>query len=166
MTGVQTCALPISIRLANLEGPTLRQAVAYVPQGRSLLHTTIRDNLCLGRSLDEKELDSLCVRVNMDTVIQSLPKKYDTIVGVDHDFSEGQAQRLAIARAMAANARLVVMDEPFSALDPDNIARLARILQADTDRGYLIISHETQSLSIATHVYTLKGGTLYESASV
>ncbi len=73
---------------------------------------------------------------------------------------------MASARAMAANARLVVMDEPFSALDPDNIARLAHILQADTDRGYLIISHETQSLSIATHVYTLKGGSLYESASV
>ena len=124
-----------TIRLANLEGPTLRQAVAYVPQGRSLLHTTIRDNLCLGRSLDEKELDSLCARVNMDTVIQSLPKKYDTIVGVDHDLSEGQAPRLAIARAMAANARLVVMDEPFSALDPDNIARLAHILQADTYPG-------------------------------
>lgn len=141
----------------------VRGKIAYVPQGNSLLHLSITENLRMGKDLSRAEIEQACRKANIHDWILSLPKGYDTIIEVDHHPSQGQAQRIAIARALALGYKMIIMDEPFSALDRENIEDLANMIHNQKGLGAIIVSHESTSRSVASHVFELKEGGLYES---
>jgi len=105
-------------------------AIAYVPQGNSLLSGTIRDNLQLGKldATDDEMRDALTRASAL--FVYDLPKGLDTPCGEKGSgLSEGQAQRIAIARALLQPGSILIMDEASSALDPNTERQILEELQ-------------------------------------
>jgi ABC-type bacteriocin/lantibiotic exporter with double-glycine peptidase domain len=114
----------------------------YVPQGNTLMSGTIRDNLRLG-SLDatENEMRDALTKSCAEFVFE-LPNGLDTRCGeVGSGLSEGQAQRIAIARALLRNRQIMLFDEATAALDPDTERQLLQNIIADNSKTIIFITH-------------------------
>jgi ABC-type multidrug transport system fused ATPase/permease subunit len=126
--------------------PSTRSFFAYVPQGRSLLPGTIRDNLLLARpdATDEALRDALHTAV-ADFVFD-LPRALATRIGERGDgLSEGQMQRIAIARALLRRAPILILDEPTSSLDSATERLfIERLKTALANRTVVLITHHTR----------------------
>ncbi len=124
-----------TVRLVDKAGNTLpleadAYAISYVPQGNSLLSGTIRDNLQLGKldASDDEMRDALSRASAL--FVYDLPNGLDTLCGEKGSgLSEGQAQRIAIARALLQPGSILIMDEASSALDPNTERQILEELQ-------------------------------------
>ena len=138
----------ISIELENGElipvDRHTRKLFAYVPQGNWLLSGTIRENLALVNPQASEAEILAAVQVSCAAeFIAGLPRGLDTVIGEKGlGLSEGQAQRLAIARALLCGAPILLLDEATSALDETTEERLLQNLRALKDKTCLIISHK------------------------
>ena len=112
------------------EAQPTAQAFAYVPQGNSLLRGTIRDNLLLGKlDATDQELHDALQRASA-LFVYDLPQGLDTLCSEKGGgLSEGQAQRIAIARALLQPGQIMILDEASSALDPDTEREILEELQ-------------------------------------
>lgn len=122
-----------------------RSNFIYVPQGNSLLSGSIRDNLLIGDPLaDERQLRKI-LHIAMADFVWELPNGLDTILGEKGlGLSEGQAQRIAIARSLLRPGRIFLFDEATSALDTDTERKLLQnIRHSLSDRMVLFITHNT-----------------------
>lgn len=122
-----------------------RSNFIYVPQGNSLLSGSIRDNLLIGDPLaDERQLRKI-LHIAMADFVWELPNGLDTILGEKGlGLSEGQAQRIAIARSLLRPGRIFLFDEATSALDTDTERKLLQnIRHSLSDRIVLFITHNT-----------------------
>ena len=140
-------------------GSALRGNFMYIPQGNTLLSGTIRSNLLLAApSAGEKEL-----RAALDTAmagfVYQLPQGLETPCGeVGSGLSEGQAQRIAIARALLRPGGVLILDESTSALDPETERQLLENLhtQYHGRKTILFISHREAALRYADRTVTVK----------
>ena len=122
--------------------PLHRCNFVYVPQGNTLLSGTIRDNLLMGRpDATDDELWSVLHLVCGDFVA-ALPQGLDTVcTEAGGGLSEGQAQRIAIARALLRNRSVMLFDEATSALDPDTERQLLGNILSDRSKTVIFITH-------------------------
>ena len=122
--------------------PRLRCNFVYVPQGNTLMSGSIRDNLRLGRldATDEEIYEAL--RAACADFVQELPDGLDTSCSESGGgLSEGQAQRIAIARALLRNRSVMLFDEATSALDPETEKQLLHNILAHHDKTIIFITH-------------------------
>lgn len=122
--------------------PRTRCNFVYVPQGNTLLSGTIRDNLRLGRlsATDEEMKDAL--HKSCANFVFDLPDGLGTVCGEQGGgLSEGQAQRIAIARALLRNRPVMLFDEATSALDPETERQLLKNILADNGKTIIFITH-------------------------
>jgi ABC-type multidrug transport system fused ATPase/permease subunit len=141
--------------------PELRGRIAYVDQACTLLRDTVRNNLTLGRTgpTTEQELADVLDRVGLSADVARLPQGLDTVLGGASDLSGGQRQRLALARAILAEAELVLLDEPSSQLDSGNEQRLREIIDdIARDRAVLVVAHRLSTIQHADQVIVLDSG--------
>ncbi len=126
-----------------------RDFIAYVPQGNTLFSGTIRENIRMGNlnATEEDMLEALKLASGYDFVM-GLPKGLDTVIGErGHGLSEGQAQRIAIARAFIRKAPFLILDEATSALDEATEQGVIKGLQKLSPRPTcLIITHRKSIL--------------------
>ncbi len=125
-----------------------RNFIAYVPQGNTLFSGTVRDNILMGNlSATEEEIyDALKLSAGYDFV-KDLPNGLDTVIGErGHGISEGQAQRIAIARAFVRKAPLLILDEATSSLDEATELSVLEGLQALTPKPTCIIITHRKSI--------------------
>ncbi len=122
--------------------PLLRCNFVYVPQGNTLLSGTIRDNLLMGcPDATDDELWRVLSLVCGDFVA-TLPQGLDTVcTEAGGGLSEGQAQRIAIARALLHNRSIMLFDEATSALDPDTERQLLENILSDHSKTVIFITH-------------------------
>lgn len=122
--------------------PLTRCNFAFVPQGNTLLSGTIRDNLRLGRlSATEEEMKEALHKSCADFVFE-LPQGLDTPCSeAGGGLSEGQAQRIAIARALLRNSSILVLDEATSALDPETERQLLNNILEKRDTTVIFVTH-------------------------
>lgn len=122
--------------------PLLRCNFVYVPQGNTLLSGTIRENLRLGRvEATEEDMNEALKQACADFVF-SLPQGIDTICSESGGgLSEGQAQRIAIARALLRRGSIMLFDEATSALDPDTERQLLQNILEKRDKTVIFITH-------------------------
>lgn len=122
--------------------PLLRCNFVYVPQGNTLMSGTIRDNLRLGRlnATDEEMMQAL--HQSCADFVADLPEGLNTICSeAGGGLSEGQAQRIAIARALLRDRSIMLFDEATSALDPDTERQLLQNILAGNDKTVIFITH-------------------------
>ena len=122
--------------------PLTRCNLAYVPQGNTLLSGTVRDNLRLGKlsATDDEMKEAL--RLSCAGFLLDSPDGLDTVCGEQGGgLSEGQAQRIAIARALLRGCPVLLLDEATSALDPDTERQLLGNILSDKKRTVIFITH-------------------------
>ena len=142
-----------------------RKHVAMVMQNAMLLPASIRDNITCGHEINEATIRYACDAAQLTEWVSALPGGLDTFVGErGGQVSGGQAQRIAIARAIAKNAPVVLLDEPTSALDRDTGAAVMSALASLTKgKTVLHVSHQTETLTGCSRIMRLGGGRLYAS---
>ena len=134
-----------------------RSNFVYVPQGGSLFSGTIRDNLLLGNALaDDDELKRV-LHIASAQFVLDLPNGLDTILGENGSgLSEGQAQRVAIARSLLRPGKILLLDEATSALDSETEhAFLTNLKKEIGDRTVLFITHHEEIASFCDYQYNL-----------
>lgn len=138
--------------------PDTRCNFAYVPQGNTLLSGTIKENLLLGRpdATDEELHEAL--RLAAADFINELPDGIESICGEGGTgLSEGQAQRIAIARALLRRAPFLLLDEATSALDTETERRvLQNIVSTFEGRTVIVVTHRPEVLQYCTQVLDLE----------
>ncbi len=144
--------------------PSTRQFCSYVPQENAIFTGTIAENLRMVNSdaTDEELKNALKIADALDFV-EALPQGINTMVGERGvNFSEGQVQRLSIARAVLCKAPLLIMDEATSALDSDTEERVLKaLMETDDKRTCIITTHRPSMLKFCDRIYQLQeNGTL------
>lgn len=149
--------------LAEWPKPALAGAMAYVDQDIVLFEGTIRENLSLwDAALPEARIVEAAHDAAIHDVIAGRPGAYDAIVDEGgRNFSGGQRQRLEIARALAGDPRIIVMDEGTSALDAETEAEIIRNIQA---RGatLIVIAHRLSTIRDCDEIVVLERGQVVE----
>ena len=127
-----------------------RKLFAYVPQGNLLLSGTLRDNLTIVRpDASEDEIREAVTVSAMDEFLPQLPIGLDTVLGESGSgLSEGQAQRLAIARAILGGAPILLLDECTSALDAETEEKVLKRLKALPGRTCIAVTHRPAAIAL------------------
>lgn len=117
--------------------------ISYVPQGNLIMSGTVKDNLLIGRKdIDDTDMMNSCRAACLHDDIISLTDGYDTMLGENgYGMSQGQLQRLAIARALINNPQLIILDEATSALDEITEHKLLENLR-EIDVTFVCVSHK------------------------
>jgi len=124
---------------------SLRGNFRYVPQGNSLMSGTVRQNLLLGNAEASEEEMRHALHLAAADFVFDRPEGLDTPCSEQGSgLSEGQAQRIAIARALLQKGAIILMDEPCAAVDPETEQRILKnISEAATDKTIIWITHHT-----------------------
>lgn len=153
------------VPVTEIGWPTVREHVGVVLQHPVIFNDSIRANLTLGREVDEATLWQALAIAQLDAVVAALPDGLDTVVGRQGvRFSGGQRQRLAIARMIVADPRVVILDEATSALDADTERALHAAMQTFlSGRTTLIIAHRLSAVRQADRILVFENGRVVES---
>lgn len=145
------------------EPKEIRRKVAAVMQSSVLFPVSIRENITCGHEIAEETLEEACRIAQLTEWLNALPEGIDTQVGErGSKVSGGQAQRIAIARAIAKDAPVIILDEPTSALDEEtSIAMMKAIKKLTYKKTVINVSHRKEALQDCNRVYTLTEGGLY-----
>ncbi|MBO5128820.1 MAG: ABC transporter ATP-binding protein [Oscillospiraceae bacterium] len=137
-----------------------RRLFAYVPQGNLLLSGTLRDNLTIVKpQATEEEIRQAVYVSAMDEYLPQLPLGLDTPLGESGaGLSEGQAQRLAIGRAILGGAPIILLDECTSALDADTEQKVLRRIKALPGRTCIAVTHRPAALALCDWRLEVSGG--------
>lgn len=137
-----------------------RRLFAYVPQGNLLLSGTIRENLTIVKPDATEEEVAQAVRISaMDEFLPNLPQGLDTVLGESGaGLSEGQAQRLAIARAILGGAPILLLDECTSALDAQTEQNVLRNIRELKNRTCVAVTHRPAASSMSDWQMDIRDG--------
>ncbi|MEG1746624.1 MAG: ABC transporter ATP-binding protein [Raoultibacter sp.] len=154
--------------VAQMAQASLRRHIAYVPQEPLLFHRSIRENIAYGRpGATEGEIRDAAVRANALEFIERLPEGFDTVTGERGvKLSGGQRQRIAIARAILAQAPILVLDEATSALDSES-ERLIQdaLVNLMEGRTSIVIAHRLSTVASLDRIVVLSQGAIVEDGT-
>jgi ATP-binding cassette, subfamily B, bacterial len=153
------------VDLRDVPIETVRDAVAVITQRPILFSITLRENLTAGRpDAPWEEVEAMCVAAGVADFVPDLPDGYDTLIGERGvNLSGGQRQRVALARALVAGARVIVLDDPLSAVDTHTEHDLVmRLRPAVERRTVLVAAQRLSTLALADRAVVLEDGRLVE----
>lgn len=143
----------------------LRRRIGYVSQELSLLHASIRENICLGdESLTDEQVAEAIRLAGLEDFIATLPQGLDTVAGeMGARLSGGQRQRIALARALVTRPDILILDEVTSALDPATeagiVSNIRNLAEAFT---IIVITHRDAWVEVADHLYEVRAGRVHD----
>jgi ATP-binding cassette subfamily B protein len=153
--------------LADLQARELRRTVALVPQRSNVFSGTVAEAIAFGRPARRDQIVRAAELANADGFIAALPGGYDSrIEERGSNFSGGQLQRLAIARAVLGDPAVLLLDEATSALDAEAEEAVQRGLhQAMAGRTVLVIAHRLATVQEADRILVLEAGRIVEEGT-
>ncbi|GIF44456.1 ABC transporter ATP-binding protein [Actinoplanes xinjiangensis] len=149
------------VDLRDIGGRELHRRISFVFQDVRLLRTSVADNISL--AVPEADRDAVIRAAKLAHIhdrILELPRGYDTVLGEEAELSGGEAQRIALARALAARTPILVLDEATAFADPQTDRAVRRTLATLRDRTVLVIAHRPETLAGADTVVTLRDGVI------
>jgi ATP-binding cassette subfamily B protein len=151
------------VDIRSLDLRELRRAVGMVPQETFLFSDTLRHNVLLGAP-DDGRLERVAAIAQLDAALAELPSGYDTMLGERGvNLSGGQKQRAAIARALAQDPAVFVLDDALSAVDAQTEAKILSALRdALAGRTTIVISHRLAAVRDADEIVVLDQGKVVE----
>ncbi len=156
------------IPLADLPKETLRHAIAIVLQDTVLFSDTIGKNILYGREgANEKDMKRAAAHARAASFIERLPEGYDTpLTEAGENLSQGQRQLLAIARAVLADPKILILDEATSSVDTRTEMHIQQaMLDLMRGRTSLIIAHRLSTIRDADVIVVVKGGVIAEAGN-
>ena len=157
----------VDVRDIKIE--SLRSQITYVFQETQLFSLSIFDNICFGKpEASQAEVERVAKIAGIHDFIISLPEGYETKLGSTavSKLSVGQKQRIAIARGLLRDSKILILDEPTSALDPETEQYLVNALkEASKDRLVIIIAHRLSTIANADKIIFLEDGVILEQGS-
>lgn len=147
---------------------SLRRQVAYVPQEALLFHRSIAENIAYGRPrATQAEIEEAAHLANAYEFIEDLPYGFETLVGERGiKLSGGQRQRIAIARAILADAPILVLDEATSALDSESEAAVQDALKTlMRGRTSIVVAHRLSTVASLDRIVVLRDGVIVEDGT-
>lgn len=156
------------IPIADFKVENLRSQIGYVPQDVFLFSDSIRNNISFGSTgLNEEQILKASKDADLHNNILDFPKGYDTELGERGiTLSGGQKQRVSIARAIARDPKIMILDDALSAVDTKTenaiLNALNKIMQ---DRTSVIISHRVSSAKLADHIIVLDDGVIVDNGT-
>jgi len=154
--------------LADLAADEVRARIAWLSQSTHLFDDTIRRNLLLARpDADEDALWAALDAAQIGETVRALPDQLDTWVGEGgHRFSGGQGRRLALARALLAEAPILILDEPAAGLDADTERDFLTTLNGVAEgRTVILIAHRLTGVERLDRIWRLSGGKAVAAAA-
>ena len=151
------------VDIKDLTEESLRKTISCVRQNPFLFNMSIFDNFKIVKpDITLKEVKEVCKRAYIDEYIESLPKKYNTIIGEGGiNLSGGQKQRLAIARTLLLNTKIILFDEATSALDNESQKYIKMTIDDLTkDHTIIIIAHRLSTIIDADEILVIENGKL------
>ena len=149
------------VEIKKLDKDSIRGNITIISQNPYIFNMSIKDNLRLVKSnLTNKEMKEACKLACLDEFINSLPDKYDTVIGEGGvNLSGGQKQRLAIARALVQKTEIILFDEATSALDNETQEKIqTAINNMKNEYTILIIAHRLSTIINADRILFLDNG--------
>jgi ATP-binding cassette subfamily B protein len=165
---VEGCVLLDGHDLRELQLASLSQHFGMVTQETYLFHDTIRTNLLYAKpDATQAELEAACRAANIHAFIAGLPEGYDTIVGErGYRLSGGEKQRVAIARVVLKDPRVLILDEATSHLDSESEALIQRALEhVMAGRTSLVIAHRLSTILSADQILVIDQGRLVQQGT-
>ena len=149
------------VDVRDLRLASLRRAIGVIAQDPFLFSTTVRDNIAFGLpELTDDEVERVARLAEAHEFIERLPQGYDTVIGERGiTLSGGQRQRIAIARALAVDPRILILDDATASVDATTEARIrAGLREVMQGRTTLIIAHRLSTIALADEVVVLDRG--------
>jgi len=156
------------VDLRDLRLADLASVVGVVSQETYLLHTTVRENLRYARpDATDEQIEQAARAAQIHDLIAGLPDGYDTVVGSrGHRFSGGEKQRIAIARTLLRDPRILVLDEATSALDTSTERAVQRAFDAlARGRTTVTIAHRLSTVRDADQIVVVDHGRVLEAGT-
>ncbi|MGO2933112.1 ABC transporter ATP-binding protein [Microbacterium sp.] len=153
--------------VAQVPAAKLYRSVGFVFQDVQLLRASLRENIRLTRpDAAAEEVEAAARAAQIHDRIERFERGYDAVVGEDANLSGGEAQRVTIARALLADAPVLVLDEATAFADPDSEAAIQRALSTlAADRTVLVVAHRLHTITGADQILVLDDGRIAESGT-
>ena len=144
-----------------------RGIIGYVPQGNSLFSGTVFENIgFMKENSTMEEIENAAKIACAHEFIKDFPMGYDTMLGENgFGISQGQAQRIAVARAVLSGTGVLLLDEATSALDEMTQVRMLENLSKLRDKTVIIVTHRKAALAICNRHLNMENGEIYEKES-
>ncbi|MEO9902101.1 ABC transporter ATP-binding protein [Nisaea sp.] len=145
----------------------LYRHIGFVSQDVRTFHASIHENIGLGRpAVGREQIEAAARAANIHDRIAVLPRGYDSVIGRDAVFSDGEEQRLCIARAILLDAPVLVLDEATSAADAESEALIQDALShLVRQKSLMVIAHRLDSIMHADHIIVLDRGRICEQGT-
>ena len=146
------------INLNQISEQSLRDNISVVPQSPYIFNISLKENILLAKpTATQEEIEDACKKAYIHDFIQTLPNKYNTIVGEGGVMlSGGQKQRLAIARAFLKPSRILLFDEATSAIDNKSQAKILKIIQnLRKDHTVIIVAHRLSTIKDCDKIFVV-----------
>ena len=149
------------VDIRDLSEESLRKEISIIRQEPFIFHRTIRENFeVLDKNITLDEIKKYCKIAYLDEYIESLPDKYDTLLGEGGvNLSGGQKQRLSIARTLAKKSKVILLDEATSALDNNSQNYIKETIDnLVKDHTVIIVAHRLSTIIDADVIYVISDG--------
>jgi ABC-type multidrug transport system fused ATPase/permease subunit len=149
------------VDVRNVTLDSLRREIGVIPQDPFLFSTTVRENIAFGRpQMTDAEVERVARLAQAHEFVERLPQGYETVIGERGiTLSGGQRQRIAIARALALDPRILILDDATASVDASTEAQIRTGLrEVMRGRTTLIIAHRLSTIALADEIVVLDAG--------